>query len=135
MLKKAFIDLLVRAFLGLGLLSLLFRFDLVIMLVHRLNKRQYHSQTNQDIKNGKEFSARGRGGKIAITDSCKGDYREVEAINPGPAFQIMVDDRTQTKYKNRGKKKVPVLVIPEKGNNSAQKYHGIKLQIFHLFPH
>lgn len=61
--------------------------------------------------------------EVAITDGRKRNYREVERIDPGPAFEPMIDHRACGQDQAGSEEQGPVLAIAKEAQYGAEQEH------------
>jgi len=91
-----------RGFSFLGLEAVLAAFfpALEPALIKGVNDCPQDADTHDGIGNGEEFAQVGFGGNVPVADSGKGDGAEIEGVEPGEMFNIMIKGGANTQEGN-----------------------------------
>ena len=76
-----------------------------------LIKTKNNANSDNDVKDGKKLAPGGGWRKVSVSDSRQCNYRKIDAIDPGPTLQIMINHTTNSNYNTGGNEKVAVLLI------------------------
>lgn len=60
--------------------------DDLAFFCHQINKGRQHTQAEEDVEYGKDFSSRSRRHQIPVANCSQGDHTEIERIRDAPTL-------------------------------------------------